>query len=143
MSRFTAGNVFKALLALLFSVFVAFFVLLIGIGAKNKKVMIEGALYAGVFILAFSLTGPEGSALYNLTALAGLGSMAVAAVRCFMLRDLWLPRKNHRPQREVVIAQQHAPFQPAYQQAPPAPGYAPSFGPSASLVVNRWKQHCR
>lgn len=112
MSRITAGNVFKVALAVAFSLFVAFYVLVIGMGAKNKKVILEGGLYAAVFIAAVSLSGAGG-------ALAGLAAMGLSAVRSYMLRDLWLPRRVRRPQHGATL-QAHAPTQAPSQQSPAA-----------------------
>ena len=52
MSRLTPGNILRVVLAFVFWIFVAFYVLVIGMGAKNKKVMLEGGLYAALFIAA-------------------------------------------------------------------------------------------
>ncbi|WP_431711542.1 hypothetical protein [Glutamicibacter uratoxydans] len=89
MSRLTAPNLVKIGLAVLFFPFIALLVLLIGIGAKNKKVIIEGTVYAVLFFAALSITG-------DVSAFAGLGSMVFSAVRSYMLRDLWLPLRNRK-----------------------------------------------
>ncbi|MGP5382285.1 hypothetical protein ACTXL8_08885 [Glutamicibacter arilaitensis] len=124
MSRLTMGNIIKAVLAILFSVFVAFYVLLIGLSAKNKKLIIEGAIYAVIFSIAFSLPGDSG-------AFAGVGSMAVSAVRTFMLRDIWLPRRNQNP-KHVTVVQQSAPMHAYHPTAVPAqPVPAPPSFPGA------------
>ena len=107
MSRFTVPNVIKMVLALIFSIFVAFYVLLIGVTAKNKKLILEGAAYAVLFAIALSGSGP--------LAVLGLGVMAVAAVRTYMLRDLWLPVRGSQV-RYVEPAQ---PFMPPQVMAPP------------------------
>lgn len=107
MSRFTVSNVIKMVLALVFSIFVAFYVLLIGVTAKNKKVILEGAVYAVLFAIAFS--GSDSMAML------GLGVMGVAAVRTYMLRDLWLPVRGSQV-RYVEPAQ---PFMPPQVMAPP------------------------
>lgn len=107
MSRFTVPNVIKMVLALIFSIFVAFYVLLIGVTAKNKKLILEGAAYAVLFAIALSGSGP--------LAVLGLGVMAVAAVRTYMLRDLWLPVRGSQV-RYVEPAQ---PFMAPPVMAPP------------------------
>ena len=107
MSRFTVPNVIKMVLALVFSIFVAFYVLLIGVTAKNKKLILEGAAYAVLFAIALSGSGP--------LAVLGLGVMAVAAVRTYMLRDLWLPVRSP----EVRYVESAQPFMPPQVMAPP------------------------
>lgn len=96
MTRFTAGNIFKAALAFFFFIFVAFLVLIIGIGAKSKKIIFEGAIYSAVFIVGLSI--PEDNVLATLGASLGLLAMIVSAVRSYMLRDFWLRKKVRRPQ---------------------------------------------
>ncbi|WP_073706776.1 hypothetical protein [Glutamicibacter sp. 0426] len=93
LSRLTPGNIVKIGLVVLLFPLVAFLVLLIGLGAKNKKVILEGSIYAVVFFIALSLPG-------DISAFAGLGSMAFAAVRSYMLRDLWLPKRSQKAQVE-------------------------------------------
>ena len=107
MSRFTLPNIVKMVLALVFSIFVAFYVLLIGVTAKNKKLIVEGAVYAGLFAVAMTGSGP--------LAVLGLGVMAVAAVRTYMLRDLWLPVRSP----EVRYVESAQPFMPPQVMAPP------------------------
>lgn len=124
MSRITPGNIVKSILAFLFSAFVAFYVLIIGLTSKNKKLILEGAIYAAVFVIALSLPGGSG-------AFVGFGSMVVSAVRTFMLRDIWLPRRNQNPQHVTVI-QQPAPtyaYPPTF--VPPQPAPAPTPFPAA------------
>lgn len=130
MSRLTKGSVFKAILAVLFFPFIVFLVLLIGIGAKNKKVIVEGAIYVALFITAFST--PEGSALYSAASIIGLGAIAVAAVRSYMLRDLWLHRKGQGREHGSVV-QPGVPVQAAPLQSEPAPISAPALDLSSSL----------
>lgn len=118
MSRMTTKNIIKLVTALILSIFVAFFVLFIGIGAKNKKVVLEGAAYAVAFIVAFSITGAG-----DWVALLGLGTMVVAAIRSYQLRDLWLPVKDGAPQ-QVNWGQTQAPppiVTPSPQAVPPRP----------------------
>ncbi|NKG21989.1 hypothetical protein [Paeniglutamicibacter terrestris] len=128
LSRFTRGNILKVVLAFVFWLLAAFYVLIIGMGAKNKKVMLEGALYAALFIGAFSL--PNGSG-----AMLGLGSMVLSAVRSYMLRDLWLPRRVRKLRSGEAIqapAPVAAPAPPVqfYQASPAA---APLAGTSNEL----------
>jgi hypothetical protein len=109
MSRITAGNIFKVGLAVVFSLFMAFFVLVIGMGAKNKKVILEGGIYGAVFIAAVSL-GSSG-------AIVGLAAMGLSAVRSYMLRDLWLPRRAPKQQHGAMV-QPHAPTQAPSHPSP-------------------------
>ncbi len=122
MSRLTAGNLIRAALAFFFCLFVAFYVLVIGMGARNKKVILEGSLYAGLFIAAVSLSGASG-------AFAGFAVMGLSAVRSYMLRDLWLPRRVRKSQRGDTI-QTSAPMPPPAQ---PSPGATTLHGPSDDL----------
>ncbi|WP_411733085.1 hypothetical protein [Paeniglutamicibacter sp.] len=122
MSRLTAGNLVRVTLAFFFLLFVAFYVLVIGVGAKNKKVILEGGLYAAAFIAAVSLSGASG-------AFAGFAVMGLSAVRSYMLRDLWLPRRVRRPQHGATL-QAHAPTQAPSQPSPAATSLA---GPSDDL----------
>lgn len=112
MSRLTAGNIFKVVLAFVFWIFVAFYVLVIGLGAKNRKVILEGGLYAAAFIAAVSFSGASG-------AFAGFAAMGVSAVRSYMLRDLWLPKRVRKSQRGNTV-QEHAPVPPPLQPYPAA-----------------------
>lgn len=112
MSRLTPGNIFRVVLAFVFWIFVAFYVLVIGMGAKNKKVILEGGLYAAAFIAAVSLSGASG-------AFAGFAVMGVSAVRSYMLRDLWLPKRVRKSQRGNTV-QEHAPTPPPVQPYPAA-----------------------
>ena len=105
MSRLTAGNLIRAALAFFFCLFVAFYVLVIGMGARNKKVILEGGLYAAAFIAAVSVSGASG-------AFAGF---AVRRVR--------------KSQRGDTI-QVSAPMPPPAQ---PSPGATTLHGPSDDL----------
>lgn len=120
MSRFNPSNLVKIGLAVLFFPFVALLVLLIGISAKKKKVIIEGTVYAVIFFVAFSLPTSDASSF------AGVGSMFFSAVRSYMLRDLWLPAKERKSQ---VAYQTNAPSMavPSLPQEPLAT--VSSFGP--------------
>lgn len=109
MSRLTLGNVVKVTLVVLFFYFVVLLVLLIGIRRKNPKIILEGAVYVALFIAAFSI--PDDSGLSTAGAFIGLGAMAVSAVRGYMLRDLWLHRRDRGRQRGLTV-QQNGPGQP-------------------------------
>lgn len=124
MSRISAGNIFRVVLAFVFWLFVAFYVLVIGIGAKNKKVIFEGVLYAAAFIAAVSISGASG-------AFAGIAVMGLSAVRSYMLRDLWLPRRVPKSQRNNTV-QEYVPTPPAAQPYPAATSLA---GPSDDLSI--------
>lgn len=124
MSRLTMGNIVKIVLALVFSIFVSFYVLIIGVAAKNKRVIGEGSIYAAMFSLGFILTEAT-----SLAALLVLLSMGASAVRCFMLRDLWLPRRN-RGLRRVETVQPYPLMQPAPESYAPAPVAPPSYAPA-------------
>ena len=91
MSRWTPKNIAKAVTAFFFWPFVAYYVLVIGLVAKKKKVISEGASYAIAFtaMVAFS-----GGFLGGFTAFVGVGAMVASAVRSYQLRDLWLPLPN-------------------------------------------------
>lgn len=131
MSRVTFGNIVKLGLAALFFIFVAFYVLIIGVTAKNKRVIGEGAIYAVIFSVSVVLTGAD--------ALAGLLillSMGASAVRSFILRDLWLPRRN-RTSRYVEAAEPYPTIQPApefYAPTPVAPPVAPPSSAPAPVA---------
>lgn len=86
ISRLSTRNIIKVALAVLFFPLISLLVFTIGIGAKNKKVILEGGIYAAIFIFALALPG-------DIAAIAGIGSMCVSVVRSVMLRDLWIPRK--------------------------------------------------
>lgn len=103
MSRLTVGNVVKVTLAVLFFPLIAFLVLLIGMSAKNKKVLSEGAIYSVVFILALSIPG-------DISAFAGLGAMGFSTVRSYMLRNLWLPKKVQKSRRSDAAQEQATSF---------------------------------
>ncbi|MCC3270859.1 hypothetical protein MUG94_01240 [Arthrobacter gengyunqii] len=109
MSRLTLGNVVKVTLVVLFFYFVVLLVLLIGIRRKKPKVILEGALYVALFIAAFSI--PSDSGFSTAAAFIGLGTMAVSAVRGYMLRDLWLHRRGRGRQPDITV-QANVPSQP-------------------------------
>lgn len=114
MSRLSIGNIVKVALTLIFFPFIAFLLLLIGIVAKNKRVLLEGAGYAALFIAAFS--APEGSPLDTVAPLLGLGSMGISAVRSYMFRDLWLKTREQKRQQVAIVQPNplvHSSSQPA------------------------------
>ncbi|MGP5382287.1 hypothetical protein ACTXL8_08900 [Glutamicibacter arilaitensis] len=82
-SRITTRNFIKVAAVVLFLPLISILVLIIGLGAKNRKVIFEGGIYTIVFIIALLIPG-------DLAALVGIGSMTVSVVRSVMLRDLWL-----------------------------------------------------
>lgn len=127
MAKPTAGSVVKVTLAVLFFPFVAFLVLVIGIGSKNKRVLIEGAVYAGLFVVAFSV--PDDSPLQSASGIIGLGTIAVAAVRSYMLRDLWLNTRERKLQ-PAATAQPNA-F--SYTNPQPAPVAAATVASADNL----------
>lgn len=128
MSRLTARNVFRVALVVVFAFFIAFLLLIIGLGSKNRKVILEGGLYAAVFIAAVSLPG-------GLGAFAGFAAMGLSAVRSYMLRDLWLPRRVRKPRRGDTVPA-HAPTLHPSQPYPAATSHA---GTSDDLsVALRW-----
>jgi hypothetical protein len=136
MSRLTAGNLVRVALAFFFLLFVAFYVLVIGVGAKNKKVILEGGLYAAAFIAAVSLSGASG-------AFAGFAVMGLSAVRSYMLRDLWLPRRIPKSQRGNTV-QEHAPTPPPAQPFPAAtslPGPSDDLSTALAWVSSQAKQN--
>lgn len=132
MSRLTIGSIVKVALAVLFFPFIAFLLLLIGIAAKNKKVLFEGAGYAALFIVAFS--APEGSPLDTVAPLMGLGSMGISAVRSYMLRDLWLNTKGQKRQH-VAIVQPNPLTHSSSQPAPAAATLTPSADNLSSALA--------
>jgi len=145
MSRLTLGNIVKLGLAFLFFIFVAFYVLIIGVAARNKRIIGEGAIYAGMFSLAVILT-ESSSAI----ALLGLLSMGASAVRASMLRDLWLPRR-HRAPRHLDTVQTYPVMQTAAPQAYAPPPVAPApvtpvtedLSPALAWVSSHAKQNKR
>ena len=94
-SRWTWKNVARGFAAYVFGAFVAYYVLIIGLAAKKKKVIAEGAIYAAVFSLMIAL--PTGF-LGALPAFLAVGAMIGSGVRSYQLRDLWLPRRGSERQ---------------------------------------------
>lgn len=124
MKRLTGGNVVKVVLAFLFWLFVSFLVLVIGIFAKRKNVIIEGAIYAAAFVSAFAV--PSSSPIFGIAAFAGVGSMVASAIRSYFLRDLWLPRRGTvipvQERARPVVANPSPQYQtPAVIRNPQAP----------------------
>lgn len=142
MSRLTVGNVFKVAVALFFFPFLPLLVLMIGVRRKNRKVILEGAAYIAVFLVAISAVGGDG-AFATLSAFAVLGIWPVSAMRSYMLRDLWLHRRV-RGQRPEVITQPHPPRTPAYQPSPAAASITPptaDLSPALAWVASLAKQN--
>ncbi|MFL4476765.1 hypothetical protein ACIPUB_00635 [Paeniglutamicibacter sp. ORCA_105] len=136
ISRLTAGNVFKVALAVLFFPLIAFLVLVIGMGAKNKKVLLEGGIYAAIFIVAVSLPG-------DIAAVPGIAAMGVSAVRSYMLRDLWLPKRVRKPRLGNTV-QEHAPMRPPVppsQAAASLPGSSDELSTALTWVSSQAKQN--
>ena len=141
MSRLTKGSVVKVTLAVLFFPFIAFLMLLIGIRAKSKKVILEGAIYAVLFIAAFSV--PKDSLLYTMAGLIGLGTIGVSAVRAYMLRDLWLHTKVREPRHGDTLQSNpptHAAFQPSSATASLAPS-SDDLSAALAWVTSHAKQN--
>ncbi|WPR65777.1 hypothetical protein SLW73_05490 [Glutamicibacter protophormiae] len=90
MSRLTAGNLIKVIIAIIFFPLISFLLLLVGIGAKKKNVIIEGGIYSAVFLIALLVPS-------DIASFIGLISMALSVIRSFILRDLWLPRGALKP----------------------------------------------
>ena len=124
MSRLTVKNIVKVALVVMFFPFMAFLLLIIGLGAKKKKVLLEGALYCALFLAAVAFPGASG-------AFVGLAAMGFSAVRSYMFRDLWLPRRTRKPKRGERI-QEHAPTIPPAQPASSTTSFA---GPSDDLSI--------
>jgi len=89
LSRLSLPNALKVVLVVVFCPFIALLVLLIGIGAKSKKIIIEGAICSLVFFVALGFHS-------DIAAFAGLGTMIFSAVRAYMLRDFWLPKRSEK-----------------------------------------------
>ncbi|TLP93293.1 hypothetical protein FEF26_13725 [Nesterenkonia salmonea] len=139
MSRLTFGNIVKLGLALFFFIFASFYVLIIGVAAKNKRVIVEGAIYAAMFSLAMVLTWAE-----SLAALLGLLSLGASAVRSFMLRDLWLPKRNRGAPQQFDPVRPQPPIQPPAQQSQAPAPIAPvkdDLSPSLAWVSSHAKQN--
>ena len=90
-SRWTGKNVAKAVAAFLFSAFLAYYVLVIGLVYKKKKLIAEGSIYAIVFTVMVALPS---DLLGGLPAFLGMGAWIASGVRSYQLRDLWLPLPN-------------------------------------------------
>ncbi|MCQ1988214.1 hypothetical protein [Arthrobacter sp. zg-Y844] len=96
MSRLTVGNIFKVTVALLFFPFMPLLVLMIGVRRSNWKVILEGGLYVALVLAAVALPGT--AAQFILSFFVVLGLIAVAGMRSYMLRDLWLHPRTRGPQ---------------------------------------------
>ncbi|MCQ1954505.1 hypothetical protein [Arthrobacter sp. zg-Y238] len=115
MSRLTVGNIFKVTVALLFFPFMPLLVLMIGVRRSNWKVILEGGLYVALVLAAVAL--PGNAAQFILSFFVVLGLIAVAGMRSYMLRDLWLHPRTRGPQ--VMPQQAGAPAQPGTATTPP------------------------
>ena len=124
MSRLTVKNIVKVALTVMFFPFLAFLLLIVGLGAKKKKLILEGALYCGIFLIAVALPGGSG-------AFVGLAAMGFSAVRSYMFRDLWLPRRTRKSKRGEIIQE----FAPTIPVAQPVPSTASFAGSSDELAV--------
>lgn len=107
-----SGNAWKIVGLVFFWVFSPFIVLAIGLGARDRKLTIEGLIYSALFLLS--------------GATAGLSSLAVivALVRVIQLRGHWLKR----PAKEVTANYVNPPQQihvTNYYSAPPPPPAPP------------------
>lgn len=127
MSRVTPLNVVKVLAVFVTSFLVSLYlVLAIGIAAKNKKVMAEGAVYTGITLVAF--VGNEREVAPFLWLLA----TAITVVRAFMLRDLWLPPKQPKVNNAgwaSVTPQAYSPSVQGPRFAPPVQAPATVYAP--------------
>ncbi|MBM9433364.1 hypothetical protein [Flaviflexus equikiangi] len=94
----------KAMAAVFLWPLSAFSFLFVGVVAKDRKIMAEGALYAGVFLVAVSL--PTLQVLGTAAAFIGLGSMAAAGIRSYQYRHLWLTSHRRPVVRPVVTPPQ-------------------------------------
>lgn len=127
MSRLTVGNILKVAVAVFFFPFLPLLVLMIGVRRKNWKVLLEGAIYIALFITAFTV--PSESGFFMAAAFIGLGTIPVAAIRSYLLRDLWLHRRVRGRQRQGMTPPPPATVQPVY----PPPAGAPTEGPTQGL----------
>lgn len=105
-------NAFKIALTVIFFPFIAFLLLVVGIGAKNKKLTLEGSLYGLAFILAVASAGSMSMAF-------GLGAMALSTGRAYWHRDLWLDGPKSRKPATPVARMEPRPV-PAQVTRPPA-----------------------
>lgn len=130
----------KILFAFMLLPFVSFLLLFVGAKAKNGRLMLEGAIYAAILLIAVSLPETIGGILM-------LGSMVASGARSFQFRELWLPKPTAVPRLQpapyygppVVAHFSQQPVAPTYP-APtyPAPTYpAPTYqAPVASSSVD-------
>lgn len=149
----------KILLAFMLLPFVSFLLLFVGAKAKNGRLMLEGAIYAAILLIAVSLPESIGGILM-------LGSMVASGARSFQFRELWLPKPTAVPRlqpapyygppvvahfsQQPVAPPYPAPTAPPYP-APTAPPYPAPTASSASVdddlssalawVVSRAKQN--
>ncbi|WP_182353530.1 hypothetical protein [Flaviflexus huanghaiensis] len=123
-------NAFKIALVVLFFPFIAFLLLVVGIGAKDKKITLEGAVYATIFIVA--VAGPNPFVF--------LAAMALSGGRAFWRRDLWLDDpKKPTPSRTKPQVQS----QPAPTQLPERPVPVQSAVTTLSAAINWASAHAK
>ncbi|MCC3295579.1 hypothetical protein LJ756_13210 [Arthrobacter sp. zg-Y411] len=91
MSHFPKGKILKILASILFIAFMPLVLLRVGASIRNRKVILEGAIY---FILSLAVTIPEGSGLYALGSFVGVSAVGISGVRLYMMRGQWLTGKT-------------------------------------------------
>ena len=116
-SRWTLKNVGKAIAAFMFSALLPYYVLILGLVAKKKKVIAEGALYAIAFTAAVSAP----SSFDAFAPFLVVGSYIGSGVRMYQLRDLWLPAATTNPlcNRPKRLGRRSRP--PGIRALPPSP----------------------
>lgn len=97
-SRWTLKNIGKAIAAFMFSALLPYYVLILGLVSKKKKVIAEGALYAIAFTAAVSAP----SSFDMFAPFLVVGSYIGSGVRMYQLMDLWLPVSGGAAQRQIV-----------------------------------------
>lgn len=151
-SRWTLKNVGKAIAAFMFSALLPYYVLMLGLVAKKKKVIAEGALYAIAFTAAVSAP----STFDVFAPFLVVGSYIGSGVRMYQLRDLWLPISGPAPRGQIAhpppysqigsrryneppMQQTQAPreAQPAPRDTSPPPFAASTPAPSPKSATSR------
>lgn len=130
MSRFTGPNIIKLVLAFCCFPLVGYLVLVLGLRAKNKNLIIEGSVYAVLMTVSFMLPS-EGDQLSDFAGGLMMLSLVPSAIRAYTLRDLWLPLPTFVPPPPAF-----QPGYPASQQpfgAPQQSSSAPQQAPVAAL----------
>lgn len=97
-SRWTFKNAGKAIAAFMFSPFLPYYTLILGLTSEKKKVIAEGLLYAIAFTSALAAPAFFG----EISAFLVAGSYLASGVRMFQLRDMWLPMSGGNPQRQIL-----------------------------------------